>query len=47
VLEKDQALEGSGVVIDDEFNFFIGSWMGSQMDGLGLIKLTNDAVVYG
>ena len=45
--EGEQVLEGSGIVLDDEFNFFAGEWHSNCVNGLHFVSLSGGMVVLG
>jgi len=46
-LEEEQALDGLGIVIDDEFNFIMSHWRNSMINGDTFIRTSCGNMVYG
>lgn len=47
ILEDEQKITGTGIVIDDEFNFFLSDWNEDTLNGYSLIRLISGPIIYG
>ena len=45
--EQEQVLEGVGVVMDDELNWFLSDWSQGQLQGPSLVRFSSGMIVYG
>lgn len=46
-LKEDQTLSGVGIVIDDEFNFFLSEWKDNQLNGPSFMRMITNHILYG
>lgn len=47
MLKEEQVLEGTGVVLDDEFNFMLSRWRGTMLNGDSFVRTADGQMLYG